>query len=556
MFYRNIIQKLEQWRLKQNRKPLIIRGARQVGKTTAVQEFAKQFSQYIYVNLEQEKYKRIFENYTDIHKITEQLFFINDQELRLKNETLLFIDEIQEVPTAINFLRYFKEEMPELPVIAAGSMLETLLGKNIVFPVGRVEYFQLRPVSFEEFLGAIGEKRALEELRNVPLNDYAHSKLMELFHTYALIGGMPEIVEAYAKNRDITALKPIYHALINSYLEDAEKYAKNATQLQLIRFTIKQVILHAGKRITFQGFGNSNYKSKEIGEILRTLEKTHLLHLIYPTTGYTLPLLEDFKKSPRLQFIDSGLVNFHAGLQKEILGTDDLNKVYQGTLIEHLVGQELLANQNFPLDKLHYWVREKSSSQAELDYVVPFENKIVPIEVKSGSAGKIKSLQQFINQAPIDYGFRFYAGEFQVDTLKTNEGKTFHLINLPYFLASQTEKYIEWFTKNQPETSKEWITNEPYAVYEKITNKTVEIKNINELTDKHQSILKLLFVEPLKGKEIIEEHLGLTYQSRNKKLFLKPLLDLELIAWTIPENPKSKQQAYRITQKGKEAIKK
>lgn len=556
MFYRNIIQKLEQWRLKQNRKPLIIRGARQVGKTTAVQEFAKQFSQYIYVNLEQEKYKRIFENYTDIHKITEQLFFINDQELRLKNETLLFIDEIQEVPTAINFLRYFKEEIPELPVIAAGSMLETLLGKNIVFPVGRVEYFQLRPVSFEEFLGAIGEKRALEELRNVPLNDYAHSKLMELFHTYALIGGMPEIVEAYAKNRDITALKPIYHALINSYLEDAEKYAKNATQLQLIRFTIKQVILHAGKRITFQGFGNSNYKSKEIGEILRTLEKTHLLHLIYPTTGYTLPLLEDFKKSPRLQFIDSGLVNFHAGLQKEILGTDDLNKVYQGTLIEHLVGQELLANQNFPLDKLHYWVREKSSSQAELDYVVPFENKIVPIEVKSGSAGKIKSLQQFINQAPIDYGFRFYAGEFQVDILKTNEGKTFHLINLPYFLASQTEKYIEWFTKNQPETSKEWITNEPYAVYEKITNKTVEIKNINELTDRHQSILKLLFVEPLKGKEIIEEHLGLTYQSRNKKLFLKPLLDLELIAWTIPENPKSKQQAYRITQKGKEAIKK
>lgn len=555
MFYREILHKLEQWRLKPNRKPLIIRGARQVGKTTAVHEFAKQFSQYIYVNLEQEKYKRIFENYTDIHKITEQLFFINDQELRLKNETLLFIDEIQEVPSAINYLRYFKEEIPELPVIAAGSMLETLLSKNIVFPVGRVEYFQLRPVSFEEFLGALGEKRALDELRNVPLNDFAYSKLMELFHTYALIGGMPEIVEAYAKNRDITALKPIYHALINSYLEDAEKYAKNATQLQLIRFTIKQVILHAGKRITFQGFGNSNYKSKEIGEILRTLEKTHLLHLIYPTTGYTLPLLEDFKKAPRLQFIDSGLVNFHAGLQTEILGTDDLNKVYQGTLIEHLVGQELLANQNFPLDKLHYWVREKSSSQAELDYVVPFENKIVPIEVKSGAAGKIKSLQQFINQAPIDYGIRFYAGEFQVDTLKTNEGKTFHLINLPYFLASQTEKYIEWFTKNQPEKSMEWFINEPHTIYEKITNKTVGIKNINDLSDKHKSILKLLLIEPLKGKEIIENHLGLTYQSRNKKIFLKPLLDLELIAWTIPENPKSKQQAYRITEKGKETIK-
>lgn len=555
MFYRNIIQQLEQWRLKSNRKPLIIRGARQVGKTTAVHEFSKQFSQYIYVNLEQQKYKHIFENYTDIHKIAEQLFFVNDQELRLKHDTLLFIDEIQEVPTAINFLRYFKEEIPELPVIAAGSMLETLLGKNIVFPVGRVEYFQLRPVSFEEFLGAIGETRALAELRHVPLNYFAHSKLLELFHTYALIGGMPEIVEEYAKHRDITSLKPIYNSLINSYLEDAEKYAKNATQLQLIRFTIKQVILHAGKRITFQGFGNSNYKSKEIGEVLRTLEKTHLLHLIYPTTGYSLPLIEDFKKAPRLQFLDSGLVNFHAGIQKEIIGTDDLNKVYQGTLIEHLVGQELLANQNLPLDKLHYWVREKNSSQAELDYVVQFHNKVVPIEVKSGAAGKIKSLQQYINQAPIDYGIRFYAGELQINKLKTNEGKTFHLLNLPYFLASQTEKYIEWFADNRPESASHFIVNEPTITYEKTTNKNVEIKKLNEINDKHKRILKLILGSPKKGKEIIEEHLGLTYQSRNKKLLIKPLLDLELIEWTIPENPKSKQQAYRITQKGKDAIK-
>jgi predicted AAA+ superfamily ATPase len=550
MFYRKIIYYLEQWKKSETRKPLIIRGARQVGKTTVVNEFSKQFKQYIYINLENHIYKSLFENYTDIHKITEQLFFLHDKELKYKSDTLLFIDEIQEVPTAINYLRYFKEEIPELPVIAAGSMLETLLGKNINFPVGRVEYVVLRPVSFEEFLGAIEEKNALEQLTKVPLKDFAYSKLLNLFHTYALIGGMPEIVDHYAKNRDITALKPIYQSLINSYLEDAEKYAKNSAQLQLIRFTIQQVMHQAGKRITFQGFGNSNYKSKEIGETLRTLQKTHLLNLIYPTTNYSLPLIEDFKKAPRLQFLDSGLMNYHVGLQKEIIGTKDLNSVYQGTLIEHLVGQEIISYQHFPLDKLNYWVREKNSSQAELDYVIPYEGKVIPVEVKSGSAGKIKSLSLFINEATIHYGIRFYAGELTVNTLKTADDKTFYLLNLPYFLAGQIEKYIEWFEKSFPKPYNN-VLNEPITVYAKPKKTTPFISTVDGLSSSHKSILKYCLDGPKKGKEIIEEHLGLTYQSRNKKQFLKPLLELNLLEWTIPENPKSKQQAYRITAKGK-----
>jgi len=549
MFYRKIIQYLEQWKKSETRKPLIIRGARQVGKTTVVNEFSKQFKQYIYINLENQTYKSLFENYTDIKKIAEQIFFLHDKEFKYIRETLLFIDEIQEVPTAINFLRYFKEELPELPVIAAGSMLETLLGKNINFPVGRVEYVVLRPVSFEEFLGAIGEKSALEQLTKVPLNDFAYSKLLNLFHTYALLGGMPEIVDHYAKNRDITALKPIYQSLINSYLEDAEKYAKNPAQLQLIRFVIQQVMHQAGKRITFAGFGNSNYKSKEIGETLRTLQKTHLLNLIYPTTNYSLPLVEDFKKAPRLQFLDSGLMNYHVGLQKEIIGTKDLNSVYQGTLIEHLVGQEIISYQNFPLDKLNYWVREKNTSQAELDFVFPYEGKVVPIEVKSGSAGKIKSLSLFINESSINYGIRFYAGELSVNTLKTVDDKTFYLLNLPYFLAGQVEKYIEWFEKTLPDECNNMV-NEPEQIYEKIKTPKPTITNVGALSSKHKSILKYCLNEPKKGKEIIEEHLGLTYQSKNKNLFLKPLVDLALLEWTIPENPKNKQQAYRITKKG------
>lgn len=556
MFYRKILEDLEEWKHSSIRKPLVIRGARQVGKTTVVNEFSKQFKQYIAINLEQNTYRELFSTYTDIHQITERLFFAEGKQLALIKETLLFIDEIQEVPKAINILRYFKEELPELAVIAAGSMLETLLGKNISFPVGRIEYRILRPVSFEEFLKAMGEEMALEEFRKVPLKAYAHTKLLSLFHTYALIGGMPEVVAHYAQHRDITALKPIYLNLLNSYLEDAEKYAKSETQLQLIRFVINQVIHHAGKRIKFQGFGNSNYKSKEISETLRTLQKTHLLHLIYPSTSYDIPLQEDFKKAPRLQFLDSGLMNFQVGLQTEILRTSDLNSVYQGTLIEHLVGQELLAHQFLPLEQLHYWVREKNSSMAELDYVYPINGKVVPIEVKSGSAGKIKSLTQFIDSSTINFGIRFFAGEFSINELETPLGKKFYLLNLPYYLAGQTEQYIKWMNEYVRTNDSSDIVQDPKVKYERKKPISVkkEITTIEELTEKHLRVLTYCQKEPQTAKNILEDLLGLTEQTRNKRIYIKPLLDLELLEFTEKENIKSRNQAYRLTEKGRVLI--
>lgn len=557
MFYREILKDLEKWRYSDLRKPMILRGARQVGKTTVVKEFGKQFKQYIYISLEQKKYQDLFQQYEGIEELVSKLFVMNKMKLNLKKDTLLFIDEIQEVPKAINFLRYFKEELPELPVIAAGSMLETLLGKNITFPVGRVTFRILRPVSFKEFLGATGNEIALEELNNVPINSYAENTLFELFHTYALIGGMPEIVENYSKNKDITALGEIYNSLIDSYLADAEKYAKSQTQLQLIRFTIKQSLLYAGKRFTFEGFGNGNYKSREIGETLRTLEKTHLLHLLYPTVSNTIPAIEDYRKSPRLQFLDSGLVNYFAGLQLDIMGTKDLNSVYQGTLIEHLVGQEILSYQSFPLDKLHYWVRQKNNSSAEIDFVYPFEGKIIPIEVKSGSIGKIKSLQLFMNESPLNYGIRFYAGKFSLDKVQTQEGKMFYLLNLPYFLASQLEQYIHWLQRNIPkEKENSIILKEPQVNYLKLEKQKSIDLDINNLPEKYLSILIYCEKEPKKGIDIIENLLKLTYQSRNKKVFLKPLLELKLIDYTDNEFIKNKKQAYKLTEFGLSILKK
>jgi len=445
MFNRDIIIELGKWVGKSDRKPLVIRGARQVGKTTVINQFANQFEQYIYLNLELSEDRLPFEQFSNVDVLVQTLFFLKNKLLSKKESTLIFIDEIQEVPEALNTLRYFYELEPDIAVIAAGSMLETLFNKNISFPVGRVEYKVLRPVSFPEFLDAIKEQTAVSYLKTVPAPSFIHSKTLQLFHTYALIGGMPEVVKNYSENRDLTALQSIYESLITAYLDDVEKYAETNSQVQYIRHAIRASFSQAGKRIKFEGFGNSSYRSRDMSEALRTLENALLIHLLYPCTDTQLPLLPNHRKSPRLQILDTGMLNYFAGIQKEILGTADLNKVYQGTMIEHLVGQELLASQYNALSTLNFWVREKTTSSAEVDFVWPFEGKLIPIEVKSGTEGKLKSLHLYMDMVSHQMAIRFYSGEMTITKAVTPGGKKYHLLNLPYYLASQTERYLQWF---------------------------------------------------------------------------------------------------------------
>jgi uncharacterized protein len=449
MFKRQLLLELEKWRQNMPHKPLVIRGARQVGKTTLVNQFAAQYDQYIYLNLELSEDKEPFESFTSIENLINTLFFLKNKTLAKKSTTLLFIDEIQEVPKALNILRYFYELAPEISVIAAGSMLETLFDKNISFPIGRVEYKVIRPVSFPEFLSAIGENPALEQLTQVPVAAFAQSKLLSLFHIYALIGGMPEIVQHYAKHKDLVTLGPIYDSLISGYMDDVEKYAKSNSQVLHLRHCIQSSFAQAGKRIKYEGFGNSAYKSREMGESLRTLEKALLMQLVYPCTSATLPMIPDIKKSPRLQILDTGLLNYFVGIQKEIIGTDDLNSIYQGTLIEHLIGQELLAFQYNALSALHFWVREKKESTAEVDYLLQYDALIIPIEVKSGKEGTLKSLHSYMDIAPHNFAIRFYAGALNITDAITQNGKQYKILNLPYYLGSQIEKYIDWFIQTK-----------------------------------------------------------------------------------------------------------
>ena len=448
MFKRSILKELEAWAKKKNRKPLVIRGARQVGKTTVVNQFAQNFDQYIYLNLELLGDRKPFDNFKDLETLVQALFFLKNKEYSKRKKTLLFIDEIQEVPEAFNILRFFYEQMPEIPVIAAGSLLETIFNAKLSFPVGRVEFLVVRPVSFIEFLEAVGETAALKQINNIPLNSFANEKLLSLFHTYALIGGMPEIIKEYSETKDITSLNTLYDSLIASYIDDVEKYAQSNAQIQSIRHVIKASYFEAGKRIKFQGFGKSSYGSKEMGEALRTLEKALLLSLVYPTTSAKLPIMPELQKSPRLQLLDTGLMNYASGMQKEIIGTTDLNNVYQVTVIEHLIGQELLASNYNALSALNFWVREKPTSTAEVDYVITHEGKLIPIEVKSGKEGKLKSLHLFMDESPGKIAIRLFAGELSISKIVTPNGKKYNLLNMPYYLVCQLPKYIDWLNKD------------------------------------------------------------------------------------------------------------
>ncbi len=443
MFQRTAIQYLKNWKTKINRKPLILRGARQVGKTTLIDLFSQEFDNYIKLNLEKKEDRILFDKIESIKELKQSIFYSHNIS-SVNGKTLLFIDEIQNSPEAIKQLRYFYEEEKDLFVIAAGSLLETVINEKNSFPVGRVEYYHLHPVSFVEFVLAIGEKQSAELLNVIPLPEYAHFKLLKLFKTYTLLGGMPEIINTYIKYRDISALGSVYDGLINSYIEDVEKYSKNSTMTQVIRFIIRQSFFEVSSRITFQNFGKSNYRSREVGEAFRTLEKTMILQLVYPTTNTNIPIQPDYKKSPKLQLFDTGLINHAAGIGQEFFTEEKITDIYKGKIAEHIVGQELLSLSHSPLSKLVFWVRDKKNSQAEVDFVYLYKGLIIPIEVKAGKIGRLRSLFLFMETANHSLCVRVYDGLLKIQEEKTISGKEITLLNLPFYLVNKIDLYLDF----------------------------------------------------------------------------------------------------------------
>lgn len=448
-FKRHITNSLEQWKSNPKRKPLILRGARQVGKTTTVNTFSKNYDHFISLNLERPSDLEYFKDYKDVKTLIDALFLEYNITTQALPKTLLFIDEIQESPEAITLLRYFYEDVPQLHVIAAGSLLEHVMDKVKSFPVGRISYLYVHPLNFLEYLNAKSQNFVLEALDEIPVKDFAHKTLKNLFHEYAIIGGMPEVVEVYLQENTITNLQAVYESIWATYKDDVEKYANNATDARVIKHIMDTAHLYVDERIKFQNFGNSNYKSREVGEAIRNLNDARVIQLVYPTTSIEVPIKIDLKKSPRLQFLDTGLVNYELKIQADLLALDDLSSAYKGAIIPHLITQELMSLNILSYYKPNFWVREKKQASAEVDLVVQYKDKIIPIEIKSGKEGKLKSLHQFVDRADHPYAIRMYSGKFIIENHITPMGKKpYTLMNLPYYLGTKLEDYISYFVTN------------------------------------------------------------------------------------------------------------
>ncbi|MEX1191711.1 MAG: AAA family ATPase [Brumimicrobium sp.] len=426
----------------------MLRGARQVGKTTLVNMFAKNYEQYISLNLEKKKDQAYFKKYSSVQALFNALLL--DHRLQpVKNKTtLLFIDEIQESPEAIAILRYFYEEIPELHVIAAGSLLEHSLSNVKSFPVGRVQYLYIFPMNFYEYLLAHKMDNLIEKLDDIPLNETTYHVALDWFHKYAMIGGMPEIIKLNTKQVSISELPKTYESIWASYLDDVPKYAKNNTEEKVIKHLMRTAPLHMDNRVTFQGFGKSNYRSREVGEGFRALDDAKIIQLIYPGTSVDFPIVADYRKSPRLQFLDTGLLNHSLNIQSSLLEVEDLSTSYKGAILPHLITQELISLQENTYSKPNFWVRQKKDAQAEVDLIFSYKGLIIPIEIKSGKVGKLKSLHQFIAKSPHPYAVRMYAGKFSIETHQLHDGKQFYLMNLPYFLTTYLPNYLNYFLEN------------------------------------------------------------------------------------------------------------
>ncbi len=400
---RNIYKSLTNWKNNKSRRPLLLRGARQTGKTFIINHFGdNEFPSRITLNFERNpEYKEIFENFNP-EKIIEKISLFTGQKIK-KGKTLLFLDEIQDCPKAIMSLRYFYEEMPELHVIGAGSLLEfSLNSENFRVPVGRVQYMYLKPMSFGEFLEAIDEnilRKYISNFSNIEkIPDAIHNKLNELLRKYFILGGMPAVIKDYVQNKDILKCQKIQHSLIETFIDDFAKYSNNSQHkyLQKIFYSVPALI---GNKFVYAKVDNT-LKSRDLKNAVELLEQAGIVFMVKKTSGAGLPLEAGIKNNfYKLIFLDIGLMHALSGIYTETARQKDFTAIYNGAVTEQFVGQELIAN-NEPEIKpsLYYWGRESKSSNAEVDYLIAQNSEIIPIEVKSGTKGIMKSLLMFIEK--------------------------------------------------------------------------------------------------------------------------------------------------------------
>jgi len=392
---RFIDKELEIWKQRQRRKPLILRGARQVGKTYSIQQFGeKYFDNVALVDLERNAdWRRIFEGDFNAKRICADLEILLKQKI-LPGKTLLFIDEIQVCPKAITALRYFYEELPELHVIAAGSLLEFAM-QDISFPVGRVQFLHLHPLCFAEYLLATGNEEAANTILAAPgeVSSVIHNFLCDELRRYFFIGGMPEVIKAYVESGSIQASFEVQAEICDTYRMDFAKYNPKVDR-HCLNAVLSSISRNVGQQIKYSKLAEG-YSNPTLKKAFDVLCLANIIRKIASVNPSGLPLgATASEKIFKALLIDIGLMRYLSGMPVDVeYGKTDLLNIYNGAMAEQFVGQEMLLIHK---GDLYYWSRQAKSSMAEVDYVTVINSQIYPVEVKSGSSGRLRSLHLFL----------------------------------------------------------------------------------------------------------------------------------------------------------------
>jgi len=414
---RKIDEELLKWKFAEKRKPLILRGARQVGKTSSVKNLAKKFTYFAEINFDESaSYSVIFQKDISVFEVCEQLSVLTNTPI-IAGETLLFLDEIQSCIPAISMLRYFYEKMPELHVIAAGSLLEFALADIPSFGVGRVRSMYMYPLSFVEFLTAQGERLLLEQLNKAnvsrPLLEAVHQKLINQYKKFLIIGGMPEAVSRYVNSNDLLEVQRVLNDLLISVQADFAKYKSRVPSARLVE-VFNAIAQQVATKFTYS-YPNATLNNSQIKEAIELLKMAGLVYAVTHSAANGIPLGAEINpKKTKYLIFDTGIFQRILGLNiADLLINDDFNVINKGHIAELHVGLELLkAESCYQKTDLYYWQRDAKNSQAEVDYVCQFNDSIVPIEVKAGTKGSMQSLYLFLKEKKLPQGFRISLENF------------------------------------------------------------------------------------------------------------------------------------------------
>ena len=411
---RTIDNRLLEWKAATRRKPLIIRGGRQVGKTWAVDALGRaHFAGYIKIDLEKRlDLHRVFQGNLESKALLAQLALAVGEHIK-PGETLLFFDEIQSCPRALTALRYLYEEVPDLHVIAAGSLLEFALDE-ISFPVGRVQFLNMYPLTFAEFVLAQDNQPLFDVLQQGPaeLSDVAHELLLQQLKNYFFVGGMPEAVVAWLRDRSMLDAFEVHSEILDAYRRDFAKYAPRADKHCLDQ-VFANCAIKVGEQIQYSKLADG-FSNKTIHHAFDLLCNAEVLHKVPATKTPGLPLGSSANnKKFKVSVIDIGLMQRMSRLPVDVeIRHDDLLDIYRGKLAEQFVAQELLVTQN---RELYYWAREERNAAAEVDYLIQSSGQVYPIEVKSGKGGSLKSLRLFLDTyAACPEGLVLYSGRYSM----------------------------------------------------------------------------------------------------------------------------------------------